>query len=54
MSRIAESDTVCISVLTLYETEYGMLSATPEHKERVSKAREIMRWCSKCGDPLLV
>jgi predicted nucleic acid-binding protein len=42
LSRIAESDTICISVLTFYEAEYGILSVTPEHKERVSKAREIM------------
>lgn len=42
LSHLAEHDTVCISVLTLYESEYGALSVTEEHRERVIKAREIM------------
>ncbi len=43
LSSLAENDAVCISVLTLYEAEYGALSVTEEHRERVIKAREIMR-----------
>jgi predicted nucleic acid-binding protein len=42
LSGLSENDTVCISVLTLYESEYGALSVTEEHRERVEKAREIM------------
>ncbi len=42
LSRLSEQDDVCISVLTFYEAEYGALSVTEEHKERVIKAREIM------------
>lgn len=42
LSRLEEHDAVCISVLTFYEAEYGVLSVTAEHQERVNKAREIM------------
>lgn len=43
LSRLTENDSVCISVLTYYEAEYGVLCVTPEHQERVCRAREIMR-----------
>jgi predicted nucleic acid-binding protein len=42
LSCLSEQDTVFISVLTLYETEYGLLSVPREHKPRVSKAQKLM------------
>jgi predicted nucleic acid-binding protein len=42
LSRLSENDAVCISVLTFYEAEYGVLSVPAEHRERVGKARELM------------
>jgi predicted nucleic acid-binding protein len=42
LSRLSGNDEVCISVLTFYEAEYGVLSVPIEHQERVAKAREMM------------
>lgn len=43
LSKIDQADEVCISVLTLYEAEYGVLRAKSDLRERVIEARDLMK-----------
>jgi predicted nucleic acid-binding protein len=42
-SALDEEDRVFISVLTLYETEYGIVYAAEEKKSRMAEVKEMMR-----------
>jgi predicted nucleic acid-binding protein len=42
-STLDEEDRVFISVLTLYETEYGIVCAPEEKKSRMAEVKEMMR-----------
>lgn len=42
-SSLAEEDMVYISVLTLYETQYGIVYAPEEKKQRMAEVEEMMK-----------
>ena len=43
LSQLADNDTAHLSVLTLYETEYGVILAPDDKRDKVIAARDLLK-----------
>lgn len=43
LSQVADDDVVYLSVLTLYETEYGVVLAPEDKKDQIITARDLLK-----------